>query len=470
MKKLIFKVHRKLAIFLAIPVILWALSGVLHPIMANWLRPDITNKFLPPTPIKQTNNILPPSEVFKDLPELHQIHLIYLDGQPAYCAITPNQKLYFRNALNSNAIKNAEQRYAEELARQYLDDQESKLVSITKVTEFGANYSYINRLLPAYRVQLDRVDGTEVVIDIRTGKLATFDSPSKRIFSKLFSWCHTWSFLGSRDSLLRIIIVLITATLTLFVGLTGIANLILFRIKRKGKPPRKISTTRKIHRYLGIFSSLFFLMFTTSAIYHVAAKINHEDSTQWRSTQKIKTSKLTSAPTESISSIKQPVSAISLAIIDSQPYYRLSIMHREQRGLSTYYHASTHQTLENGEHIYAKKLATEFSKLPPTAISKTEIITSFRQDYGFIFKRLPVTRVHYEDQSYWSYTVDTQNAHLAQRANLGGLIEALSFINLHKWHFLDPISKDLRDYATAFAAISIAILSSLGLLLLRKRT
>jgi len=453
---------------MAIPVLLWALSGLLHPIMANWMRPSIAKTFLIPTPIQAKATSQAPSEVFADIPELHQIHLREIEGKLVYQAITPDQELYYRDSVSGEQMEDAEVKFAEQLARKYLDDPTSALVSIEKVESFGSSYSYINRLLPAYRVKLDRADGMEVVVDTRTGKLATFDSPSKRVFSTLFSWFHTWSFLGDRDSLLRIITVLIVATLTLFVGLTGLVNLLLFRVKRKSKPARKLSRNRKFHRSLGAFTSLFFLMFTTSAIYHVASKLDYDDSTSWRSVQKIATSQLTATPATMIQAAG-PVSSISLAVIEDVAYYRLSVMDRNQPGLTAYYHASDEGVLANGEEIYAKALATEFSQQAVEAISKVEVITKFRRDYGFIFKRLPVTKVSYEDQPYWSYTVDTGNAHLAQRANAAKLVETLSFINLHKWHFLDPLSKELRDYATALATLCIMLVTLLGLSLLRKR-
>lgn len=470
MKKLFFKLHRKLAAFLAIPVILWSLSGILHPVMANWMRPSIAKTFLMPSPIQAEAEMLAPAEVFKDIAELHQIHLRKIDGELVYQAITPEQEIHYRDAESGSVVEDAELRYAEQLAREYLDDADSALVSIEEVDSFGSNYSYINRLLPAYRVELDRADGMEVVVDVRTGKLATFDSPSKRVFSKLFAWCHTWSFLGGRDSLLRVVVVLVLSMLTLLVGLTGVANLIYFRVKRKGKAVRKLTGARKYHRLLGAFCSIFFLMFSASGVYHVAVKLNYDDSTSQRSSQKIATVRLTSSPTDAMRSAKRPISMVSLAIMDGEPYYRLAVMSRKERGLSVYYDVTEGGVvLKDGEAKFAKHLATEFSGLPEEAISKTEVITKFRRDYGFIFKRLPVTKVSYEDQAYWSYTVDTTNAHLAQRANVAGLVEALSFINLHKWHFLDPISKDLRDYVTAIAAFSIALLSVLGVCLLRKR-
>lgn len=469
MKTIFFKLHRKLSYFLAIPVLLWTLSGLLHPFMANWMRPEITHTFLPPKPLKPSDDLLAPSKVFQDLPGLHQINLIEINGSPVYKVITTNDVLLFRDAKTGQELPNAEQSYAEELARTYLNDQSSALVSIEKVEEFDSTYSYINRYLPAYRVTLDRPDGMQVAVDLQSGKLATFDSPSKRLFSTLFAWFHTWSFLGARDSLLRITVVLLISLLTLTVAVTGISNLILFKTKQKNGTRRKLPLGRKMHRSLGTFASLFYLMFSISGIYHVASKYNYDDSDQWHSEQNISPKQLTATPAEIIAKSKAPVSAISIASIDGVPHYRLAIMSREKPGQTLYLSAADLSNRPNGEEDYAITLALEFSGYPRESVKDTEVITKFRDDYGFIQKRLPVTRVNFTNQEYWNYTVDTANAHMAQRVSPSSLGEALFFINLHKWHFLDPISKEFRDYATAFGVLIIAAVTLFGICLLRRK-
>ncbi|MGJ8671763.1 PepSY-associated TM helix domain-containing protein [Rubritalea sp.] len=470
MKKKLFHLHKRLAPWIAIPVILWALTGLLHPIMANWLRPSIANMFLRPAPLQASPSQLTPAEVLNTSSDkVHQLNLITIGDTPVYRSVDTNDALYFHDAETGELVENAAQRYAEQLARAYLDDSNSALLSISKIDAFGADYSYINRLLPVHRVKLDRPDGMEVVVDLRTGKLATFDSPSKRLFAKLFSWGHTWSFLGARDSTLRITVVLVMSLLSLCMAITGIVNLVTLRVKRKDGKVRKLRASRKFHRILGAGSALFYLMFSISGIYHVAAKYNYDDSTQWASAQSVPVSQLTHHPHEILAKSNKPVHTLSLAEIDENTYYRLAQMDRQNHGANLYLSAEDLSPLEHGEEIFATQLACEFSGYHADQVSKIEPITSFQRDYGFIFKRLPVVRVHFDQQDYWHYTVDTINAHMAMRTKPSNLVETLSFINLHKFHFLDPISKDLRDYVTAIAAVSIALVTALGLTLLLKR-
>ena len=448
MKKALYLLHRRIAIFLAIPVLLWALSGILHPMMANWLRPEIAKTFLPPAPIARSEELLVPSQVFHNLPKLHQVKLISLNDSPVFLGITPDQNWHFYDARTGEKLTNAAERYSEQLARAYADDYSSKLVKITKVTEFSETYGTINRLLPVYRVQLDRPDGLEVVVDPRTGRLATFDTPSKRLFSRLFSWCHTWSFLGSPDSKFRITVIVLMSVLTLLISLSGVVSL--FYIKRK----KETLKSRRWHRLSGAFSAVFFFLFGLSGLAHVAAKYQYDDSTQQVSTQKIATSQLGKIPDGLV------LSKLSLAVIGELSYYRIP-----GRQEVSYRETMRGDILQAGEDQFARQLALEFSGYSAGDIEKTEVIKKFRDDYGFIFKRLPVWRVSYKDQAIWHDTVDTEDAHLAMRTTPARLIEALSFIYLHKFHFLDFAGRNTRDVVSACAACLVSLTVIFGVLI-----
>lgn len=454
MKKRFYQFHRKVAIWLALPVILWALSGLLHPMMANWFRPEIAKKFIPPSPIVQQEAMKAPAEVFRDVSELHQVKAVNLGGKPVYLGVTPDQELTYRAADSGVLIEGALEQYVEELARAYADDQDSELLEITKIEEFGSNYSAINRLLPAYRVKLDREDGLEVVVDPRTGRLATFDSPSKRVFGLLFSWFHTWSFLGDAQSPLRITVVLVVSLLVLLVAVSGIASLFLMKRKTERKK------VRRWHRLSGGVSAIFFLMFGFSGVAHVAVKYFDEQPTQWVSEQAVPVGELSFSPAD----LPGKFAKLSLAEIDGSSYYRVA-----GRDGVNLFSTKTGEKLEDGDEVFARDLALEFSGFEAGAIKETEQISKFRSDYGFIFKRLPVWRVHYEGQGHWNDTVDTEDAHMASRTSAGSLAEALSFVYLHKFHFLDFAGREARDIGSAIAVSLVGLTVVLGVLAYRRR-
>lgn len=449
LKQICYQIHRKSSIWIAIPVALWALTGILHPLMANWFSPDIENRFIPPRALVLPPDALPPASVFADLAEVHQLKLITVAGEAAYLAITPDQQLHVRSPQGEH-LPDGVRRYVEERARGYLGDESSDLEGIVIHDRFSSLYSPINRYLPAYRVKLKRSDGMQVVIDPRTGNLATFDNRSKRLMMRLFSWFHTWSFLGGPFSLLRISVVALLSILSLTVAVTGIVNL--FTNCRRGPSPSK---ALKAHRAIGGMVAVIYLMFSLSAIAHVLIKVRADDSTQWVSSQKIAVAELATLPQ---TSNQKPLLGVSLAVIDGQPYYRIRQATGARMSETVLVHSSARNVLPDGEVAYAQSLALEFSGYDSSDITATAPISAFQPDYGFIFKRLPVWRVSFEGQPYWQYTVDTADAHMSMRTDLAGLLEALTFINLHKWHFLDFAGRNPRDGATVLASLLVFLL------------
>lgn len=460
--KRFYKWHRRLACVIAVPLILWALSGLLHPMMSNWFKPEIAKKFIIPKSIEIPQGAMSVADICAGLDEVQMIKLVKVGGDVALLAITPDQKYHFRSVLSGAEIPDAEEVYAEQLARSFLDDQVSDLVKVEKIEEFGGSYSYINRFLPVYRVELDRADGVQAVVDLRNGKLATYDDGFRRVGSRLFQWFHTWSFLGERGSVLRISVVSIMSFCAFLLALTGLVSLCTMRGKRK------MTRGRRMHRWTGALAAIFFFMFSLSGFFHVVVKFDHDDSDQWVSENYAEVDVLTVSLAEISQRVKKPLKELSLAIIKGEPYFRVGLLAGRDGGV-LYLKAKDLHLLENGEELYARELATEFSGYDESLITGIEKIDSFRPDYGFIFRRLPVWRVKYQGQKYWQYTVDTRDGHMSMRTSTPGLIETLSFVNLHKFHFIDPLGKELRDYVLLGVILLILAVSVLGILLIRRK-
>ena len=456
-----YKWHRRLAWLMAVPMTLWMLSGVLHPMMSNWFKPEIENKFLIKPAISVEDSELSVSVIFSDIEKLHMVKLIQIEDRPVLMGISPDQERHYRDAVTGEKINSGEEQYVEQLARAYMNDSNSPLVSITKIASFDAGYSYIHRFLPVYRVELDREDDLQVVIDPRTGKLAAYDNQFRRVSSKLFSWLHTWSFLGSRDSLFRIGVVSFLSLCGFFIALSGAISLWTMRkVKRKGKK------ARRTHYWLGAVTSLLFFMFSLSGFFHVVVKFDYDDSDQWVSNQVVDTKDLDCSISEVLTEAG-PIKELSLAVIDEKPHFRIVKPGRDSSVVM--FDLSSKSSLEDGDERYAKQLALEFSEYSSSDIKGTEKITKFRNDYGFIFRRLPVWRVSFKDKEYWSYTVDTQDAHMALRVKPMTVIEAISFVNLHKFHFIDPLGKSLRDWVLVVSVGLMLITVFSGVLLMIRR-
>ena len=91
--KRFYQWHRKLAYVIAVPLILWALSGLLHPMMSNWFKPDIAKKFIIPKPIQIPGDAMSVAAICEGLDQVQMIKLVKIQDKVALLAITPDQEL-----------------------------------------------------------------------------------------------------------------------------------------------------------------------------------------------------------------------------------------------------------------------------------------------------------------------------------------------------------------------------------------
>ena len=125
--------------------------------------------------------------------------------------------------------------------------------------------------------------------------------------------------------------------------------------------------------------------------------------------------------------------------------------------------------MENGDELYAKELACYFTNVSVDSVNHTKEILKFIPEYGFIFKRLPVWRVYFNDEEYFHATVDTKHSHLSVKTNISDVVELISFLNLHKFHFMDPLGKSTRHILSIVATSLILIITYFGILLYYKK-
>ena len=97
------------------------------------------------------------------------------------------------------------------------------------------------------------------------------------------------------------------------------------------------------------------------------------------------------------------------------------------------------------------------------------MVTYFTNEYGFVNKRLPVMAFHLKNEKKSSYYIDPSARHLAAYIQNSARLEGLSFAFLHKFHFLDAMGKNARDGILVFFALSILIVSILGLVVFLKK-
>ncbi|WP_157638022.1 PepSY-associated TM helix domain-containing protein [Flexithrix dorotheae] len=462
-KGITYKVHKRLGLAIMIPVLLWVVSGLMHPFMANWFRPEIAQRFIIPQPVSDSELTLGLKEVLvkNNISAFNNARLIELEGAYYYqVALTENELLYL-NATHGTITENADLKYAEQLARIFLDDQTSALLSSELITEFDTDYREINRLLPAWKLTFDRPDGMEIYIETSSSRLGAFNSTIKKIHGRIFQLFHNWGFIPGPAWLRLTAICFFSA----FVFITALAGLIIYgfawkrfkNIKHENNSTRK----RKLHRKIGLVFSLFMFMFAFSGWFHAIQKFKGDNRHEIFDKSTILTASLDKDFNQLIQELGQPVINFSLANFGGESYFR--IMVKEGKfAKPLYFSTKTGNLLSDGEAQYAKHLAKDFANFPEIEISEIASITQFKGEYGFVNKRLPVQKVLFKSVGNPAVYVETSTGKLGAIVTDSDRMEGYSFAFLHKFHFLDGFGKNFRDILTMLAACSLLVTAFLG--------
>ena len=101
-------------------------------------------------------------------------------------------------------------------------------------------------------------------------------------------------------------------------------------------------------------------------------------------------------------------------------------------------------------------------------IVRTEWITKFAKEYGYIFKRIPVIKVQMNDADQTRYYIEPATGVISAKVrNIDGF-EGIIFAYLHKWSF-ENINKDLRDILVSLFALGNIVVAFLGFYLFTRR-
>jgi hypothetical protein len=125
MRKNIYKWHRSVSLVIAIPVVLWAASGFMHPIMTT-IRPNVATQFLQPAVIDSGRITVSLQEVLQknNIAQFHNFRLVHIDTNWFY-QVQPsvNELPVYLSTRNGNALKNGDKLYAQYIAKQFLEGQ-----------------------------------------------------------------------------------------------------------------------------------------------------------------------------------------------------------------------------------------------------------------------------------------------------------------------------------------------------------
>lgn len=521
MQKRIYYLHRKISLIIAIPVLLWAASGFMHPIMTN-IRPNLKQQKIAPITLDKGKILLGLKQVLSlnHLSSIHNARLVHIDTNWFYQVQTePNADPLYLGASNAKKLKNGDQVYARYLTRLFLEGQKedtndqsktllndasrmmqankhshdccesatrfvfsgkqgAPVLSVKKIISFDEEYGEVNKILPVYKVSFQRQDSIRVYVETTQDRFVYAVDDKRAFFDKIFGLFHTWDWLDTLGSF-KLYVMALLMLLTLFSSFLGLY--IFFTTKNIRPNGRSVLRWRYNHRWVSAFGSLFSLMFVFSGACHVIGKLIIDQPSDYLYNQKINPDKLVVDGIDLDKTNMARYSNFSLVRMRDSVYWRLELiskdrhpaMHQSMPAWSKenkmqmpefhFFSVANGSLLKNGEKEYAVSLANQFrGNSFETPISVTPV-TRFEGEYGFVNKRLPVWKVQYEKNHHERLYIETATANLAARMNDINVSEGYIFSFLHKHHFMDFAGKAARDFSSMFWAAMQVILVLVGL-------
>ena len=517
-RRKIYQWHRTLSLIIAIPVILWALSGFLHPIMTT-IRPEVAKQTYnaPAIDSSQLKVSLSNALRINNYPEINSFRIIQIKGNHFYQIKLPGEAvLQYISTVDGKLLQNGDDLYARYLARYFLlGDSEFKNskkfassldskeesehdccviatndvmssdngLMIKKVVfqkEFDTEYKSINRLLPVYKVDFEREDNIRIYVETAHDRLGLAFDNTRSVFDKLFQIFHNMSWLNSLGNA-RLVVEISIMSLAFITTIMGI--FIFFTSKSKIVSDKPITRMRRNHRYISIFASFFTLLFTFSGAFHAFQKFKPDTRNDFFLENKFSASELDINWAKLQQAIQNDFLIVNISAIriNDQTYLQVyqrnavdSSSSKKSGGIgldiqnAIYLNADGYSILRNGEEVYARYLASIFKDNSNAKPIEVKQITKFAGEYGFVNKRLPVWKIAYDSNYNERFYVETSSNKLSVRIDDREVFEGLSFSFLHKHHFMDFAGKSWRDFSTMFwAAMQVAMIV-VGLILWKK--
>ena len=515
-KKNLYKWHRIISIIIAIPVVLWAASGFMHPIMSS-IRPKVATQFLTSKAIDSAYakiNLEDALSINK-VDSFKNVRLVHIDTNWFYqIQLVGKDELMYLSVKNGKLLKKGDWIYAQYLARYFLEGEAkkdsstpdakkqatileapvadccdeatacvlkpkkgAKVTDVSLIKNFDEEYKDINRVLPVYKVEFKRKDGIRLYVETSQDRFAFAVDNNRALFSKIFIAVHNWewiSFLGIG----RLYIELLLVGLAFLTSLMGLY--LFFTTKSKNVKGNELVAARRKHRFTSVTISLFTLMFSFSGFYHALTKFDIDTRGQFYDKTVYQTRDIQLNIDSIHLTVKKPITSISFVKMDSTLYYQVttksekSFKGKENKPKDlmkemkmpkpqiTYVNLNNDEILKNGDMEYAHYLANNFSGNTKEDIISDTIITKFEGEYGFVNKRLPVWKVQYAKNHNERFYIETTSGKLSVRIDDIDIIEGYSFSFLHKHHFMDFAGKEWRDFSTMFWAMAQIMLVVVG--------
>jgi hypothetical protein len=474
--KRLLSLHRALGGALGVLVLMWALTGVLHPIMSA-TQPQPAKRMPPPQQLSLASAMPLPAVLRQhNIHTVQEVQAIQLSPSVfAYRVKTTDSPIgqYF-DSQTGRLIAQGEQQDAERLAVWYSGKPVTAIQSSQIITTFSDDYPNVNRLLPVWQVQFE--DGLRAYVDPSQSRLATLSNDRKMWMARIFRLGHTWTW-GQTGWTGQHVLMKIALSATMLLTVLGV--FLFFRIRNRHNHRLAKQPTRRFHRRLGLGLSVVIMLWLFSGLYHIWHEDRHIDIPVAQFDLQNLTDQAWSV------AVAQPIKRLSLAPIartasTAQGAWLTQAMggvglqgsmtaakeHDHQANHTPakqpqfqLVNATTAQVIQPFEQ--AKQLAAFYTDLPVSQLGEVSWVTAFGGEYGFINKRLPVLKVQTHQEDGLRVYIEPTSGVMASQVNDDDALEGFSFAYLHKWTWL-PVPKGVRDSMMAVTAGMIVVLVLLG--------
>lgn len=468
------KLHQWLAIFGGGALLLWGLSGLLHPLMTTFGRQQET--FLPPQRQMDLQAIHPVNQTLTRAGIEHASAVKVIVGEKEnllqVTEIQDAPRRYFHLQTGEELV-GYDQSHAVYLARHFMNLAGEPVRKVQMLTTFSPEYPAVNRLLPVYRIEFDREDGLVAYVYTETNALASVTDTWKSSLQQAFQWVHTWSWMPQKAEWVRVLLIGFLIASIVLMSISGVLMLVM--IRRVTRAPG----LRGWHRVMGYALALPVFAFSSSGLFHLI---------EYGWEQPVRYLKLSPAVDFSTSTfpihnqwrdISQGLNVNGLSLVQTdkgESLYRLSLAAArnaapessnairnarfdgvERTGPALYLNAGDGSVWTPGDKELAMQLGERFTGAPREAIQKIALVTRFGPSYDFRNKRLPVWQIDYKAPVNATIFVDTATGVLADVTKDSAKPERFSFSFLHKWNFLFPLGRNVQNFIVSTAVILILV-------------
>lgn len=494
LKQNIYKYHKYLAFFTILPVIFWSLSGIMHPMMSHFFKPEIAKEYLENQRIDTTKINYTLQEVLtkNNINSIKNFRIVSFKNQQFFQVKNCKNELIYFNTQTANLLKNGDNLYAEWLSRYFLNDSISKVSNQIILTEFDNQYKYINRYLPVHKISYNRKDAMEIYVETSSSKLATFNPKSRQAFIWFFDMFHNFSFIEKiSNEYARIILVSFSLLIILLSALSGLIIYGLFwKQFKKINPTTSEIKARKNHRKLGLLFSFFTFAFVISGLFHIIKKWEPNTITSLVYEPDFKTKSIDFDIKKLNLDWNEEIN-FGLINFNNETYLRSNTKKIEKTDNKdfknnpkpsytiSFYNINQLNKPEDLDIKYAQFLVAELNKehqfidynlLVESNQKEVAILNDFdKKEYGFVNKRLPVIKIAYNTPENNTFFIETNTSRIAAKVNNYDRAEGYTFALLHKFLYLEWAGKPIRDFVTVLTALSILVISIMGLLILKRK-